>query len=327
MDLSKLAIGALAAVAVGAAAYALLYPTLSGTGRAAQRRKSLVGTGARTTEARGAAIAAQARRDKISTSLSEIEQRQKEANTVNLDKRLAQAGLSWNRRRYYLVSAVMGFVTAVLVLAGSGHPAGFAMGFFVGFLGLPRWMIARMRKKRMARFTDELPNAMDIIVRGIRSGLPLGDCLRLIANEAVEPLRTEFRVVMESHTMGMPIGEAVGKLYERVPVPEANFFAIVINIQQKSGGNLSEALGNLSRVIRDRKKMRGKINAMSMEAKVSAIIIGILPVAVGLMVYGTSPDYIRLLWTTMSGRLWMAGGAFMMVAGTLVMKKMISFDI
>ena len=124
----------------------------------------------------------------------------------------------------------------------------------------------------------------------------------------------------------MPLGDACGKLYERMPVAEANFFGIVISIQQKAGGNLSEALGNLSRVLRDRKKMKAKIQAMSMEAKASATIIGALPIAVGLLVYLTSPDYIELLWTTSLGRMMLAGCAVWMSMGVLVMKNMINFD-
>ena len=116
-----------------------------------------------------------------------------------------------------------------------------------------------------------------MIVRGIKSGLPLGDCMRMIAGEAQEPLRGEFRAIIDAQTLGMSIADAVAKLFERVPVAEANFFGIVIAIQQKAGGNLSEALGNLSRVLRDRRKMAGKIKAMSMEAKASAAIIGCLP--------------------------------------------------
>ncbi len=327
MDLSKIAIGVLAAAAVGGAAYAMLYPYLSQSRRAQQRQKMLVGTGPRTSDARSAAATSAARREKITNNLKEIETRQKEVNKLTLERRIAQAGLTWNKQKFYIVSLICGLVTALVFFAATGNPIGGGLGLFIGTFGLPRWMLGRMRKKRMNRFVDELPNAMDIIVRGIRSGLPLGDCMRMIANEAVEPLRTEFRSVMESHAMGTPIGEAIAKLYERVPVPEANFFGIVINIQQKSGGNLSEALGNLSKVIRDRKTMRGKISAMSMEAKASAAIIGVLPIAVGAMVYGTSPEYIELLWTTTRGRLWMAGGIFMMVMGTFVMKKMISFDI
>ncbi len=124
----------------------------------------------------------------------------------------------------------------------------------------------------------------------------------------------------------MPLGEACGKLYERMPVPEANFFGIVIAIQQKAGGNLSEALGNLSRVLRDRKKMKAKIQAMSQEAKASAAIIGALPIAVMMLVYITSPQYISLLFTNSLGHIMLAGSAVWMAMGVLVMKKMINFD-
>ena len=144
-------------------------------------------------------------------------------------------------------------------------------------------------------------------MRGIKAGLPLLDSLRIIAADAPEPVQSEFRAILETQTIGIPIGEACGKLYERIPVPEANFFGIVIAIQQKAGGNLSEALGNLSRVLRDRKKMKAKIQAMSMEAKASASIIACLPLAVMVLVYLTSPQYIELLWTHPTGRMMLAG--------------------
>src|SRR5204862_2901287 len=137
---------------------------------------------------------------------------------------------------------------------------------------------------------------------------------------------SEFRAILDTQTVGIPIGEACTKLYERMPVPEANFFGIVIAIQQKAGGSLSEALGNLSRVLRDRKKMKAKIQAMSMEAKASASIIGALPICVGTLVWLTSPDYIELLWTAELGRFMMAGCAMWMGIGVFVMKKMINFD-
>jgi tight adherence protein B len=122
------------------------------------------------------------------------------------------------------------------------------------------------------------------------------------------------------------MGEACTRLYERVPLPEANFFGIVIAIQQRAGGNLSEALANLSKVLRDRKRMKAKIKAMSMEAKASAIIIGMLPIGVMLLVYITSPRYIELLWTHPMGRMMLAGSAAWMTMGVLVMRKMINFD-
>jgi tight adherence protein B len=148
----------------------------------------------------------------------------------------------------------------------------------------------------------------------------------VIVADAPEPVRSEFRAIVETQAIGLPLGEACNKLYERIPLPEANFFGIVVAIQQKSGGNLSEALGNLSRVLRDRKKMKAKIKAMSMEAKASAGIIGSLPILVMLIVYITSPDYIELLWTTSTGRMLLAGSAVWMTIGIFSMKKMINFD-
>jgi tight adherence protein B len=163
-------------------------------------------------------------------------------------------------------------------------------------------------------------------VRGIKAGLPLLDSLKLISNDATEPVKSEFRAIVETQTIGMPIGEACLKLYESIPLPEANFFGIVVSIQQRAGGNLSEALGNLSRVLRDRKKMKAKIQAMSMEAKASASIIGALPLAVMALVWLSSPNYIELLWTEPLGRVMMACCAAWMLLGILVMRKMINFD-
>jgi tight adherence protein B len=167
---------------------------------------------------------------------------------------------------------------------------------------------------------------VDVIVRGIKSGLPLTDCLNVIVADTQEPVKSEFRAIVESQAVGVPLGEACLKLYERMPVAEANFFGIVIFIQQKSGGNLSEALGNLSRVLRDRKKMKAKIQAMSMEAKASGAIIAALPFIVMILVYLTSPDYISLLWTDKLGNLLLAGSAVWMSLGVFVMRKMINFD-
>jgi tight adherence protein B len=139
-------------------------------------------------------------------------------------------------------------------------------------------------------------------------------------------VKGEFRQIIEAQHLGMPVGEACMKLFERMPVQEANFFGIVIAIQQKAGGNLSEALGNLSKVLRDRKRMKAKIAAMSMEAKSSAAIIGSLPIVVAGLVYLTSPSYIMLLFRTTAGNVIVVGGLIYMAIGIMVMKKMIDFD-
>jgi tight adherence protein B len=199
------------------------------------------------------------------------------------------------------------------------------MAFAAGF-GLPRWLLGYLKKRREKAFLKALPDAVDVIVRGIKAGLPLFESIKVVAADAPEPLRSEFNAIIETQTIGMPLGEACARLYDRMPVPEANFFGIVIAIQQKSGGNLSEALGNLSRVLRDRKKMAEKIQAMSMEAKASAAIIGSLPPVVMALVWITTPDYISLLWTTHLGQFMLLGCACWMTIGVLVMKKMINFD-
>jgi len=197
---------------------------------------------------------------------------------------------------------------------------------FAAGAGLPFWILRFLKKRRETRFLAAFPDAVDVIVRGIKAGLPLLDNLRLIAAESQEPVRSEFRSIIETQTIGIPIGEACLKLYARMPVPEANFFGIVISIQQRAGGNLSEALGNLSKVLRDRKKMKAKIQAMSMEAKASAGIIGALPIAVMTLVWITSPQYISLLWTEPLGRMMLAACAVWMSMGVFVMRKMINFD-
>ena len=191
---------------------------------------------------------------------------------------------------------------------------------------MPRWLLSYLKKRRENKFLDSFPDAVDIVVRGVKAGLPLLDCLKMITMEAPEPTKSEFRAIVETEAIGLPLGEACTKLYEHMPLPEANFFGIVISIQQRSGGNLAEALGNLSRVLRDRKKMKAKIQAMSQEAKASAAIIGALPLAVMTLVYITSPNYISLLWTEPFGRLMLAASALWMFTGVMVMKKMINFD-
>jgi Flp pilus assembly protein TadB len=206
-----------------------------------------------------------------------------------------------------------------------GVLAAVGMAFAAGF-GLPRWLLGFLKKRREKRFLKALPDAVDVIVRGIKAGLPLFESIKVVAAEAPEPLRGEFLAIIETQAIGMPLGDACARLFERMPVPEANFFGIVISIQQKSGGNLSEALGNLSKVLRDRKKMSEKIQAMSMEAKASAGIIGSLPPIVMLLVYLTTPDYISLLWTHPTGQLMLVGCVIWMSIGIFVMKRMINFD-
>lgn len=325
MDLSLVAVAVLATLAAGGVVYALFYPALSGQKRAEKRRKEFASPVA----ARGVDRESQmrAKRGQIAQSLKEIEARENARNKVSLETRIAQAGLNWSRRKYYIVSAVAALVTGLVLLILSGNAILAVAGLFIGGFGLPAWFLKRAKASRLKKFGHEFANAVDVIVRGIRAGLPLNDCLRIIATEAAEPVKTEFRLIVEAQTLGLPLTDAVAKLYERMPCAESNFFGIVLAIQQKTGGNLSETLGNLSKVIRERRKMRDKIQAVSMEAKASAWIIGSLPVVVALLVYLTTPKYIELLWLTQAGQFALAVSAVWMTIGVLVMRKMINFDI
>ena len=326
MPMQSLAIFVLVALAAGGVIWVFVYPILSGERKAERRQESVTRSepAARVAAGRdrpeGAARAG--RGDAQGTRAA----RRRRRRTCRLPMRISQAGLNWSKRQFIIVSAIIGAVMFVGgFLMGGGILVAVGLGFAGGF-GLPRWLLGFLKTRREANFLHHFPDAVDVIVRGVKAGLPLGDCLRIIANEAQEPVRGEFKAIVEAQTIGIPMGDACAKLFERMPLPEANFFGIVVSIQQRSGGNLSEALGNLSRVLRDRKKMKAKIQAMSMEAKASAVIIAALPFAVMILVYITSPTYIELLWTHPTGRMMMACCAAWMLMGVFVMKKMINFD-
>ncbi|MBY0256435.1 type II secretion system F family protein [Methylobacterium sp.] len=311
----------LAAVAAGAVAYVFLMPYLTGERRSAERRKAVS-----VVAAPGTRAAIVSRREQVAKSLKEVEAK-RNGTKVTLELKIARAGLSWTRSQFYLISAVLALVAGAVAFVMTGSPMVAAGAVFAGGFGLPLWILTFLRKRRIAAFIKELPTAIDIITRGVRAGIPVGDCFRIISREAEEPIRSEFRLVVEAQTLGLSLGEALVKMYERVPVSDVNFFGIVISIQAKSGGNLSEALANLSRVLRERKKMAGKIQAMSMEAKASGGIIAALPFVVATLTYLTSPDYISLLWRTDIGKLALLGSAIWMSIGVFTMKKMINFDV
>ena len=324
---------ALTTLAAAAIAFVVLQPKIASEKNAAARlsqyKKAETDSAAkRVTRDRVQEVAK--RRKTIQNSLKEIEEKQKERSKQKakpgLQRRLEQAGLKASERQYWIASVVAGLVLGLLALLL--QPSGFvALGAaVVGGIGVPRWTINYLRIRRQKRFIEEFPNAVDLIVRGVKSGLPLNDTFRMIASEAAEPVRSEFQKIVEAQQMGMTISESVERLYLSVPLAETNFFAIVIMIQSQAGGNLSEALGNLSRVLRERKKMKGKIQAMSMEAKASGGIIGSLPFVVALLVYITTPDYIAVLFTNTTGNIILIASGIWMAIGIFVMRQMINFD-
>ena len=271
-----------------------------------------------------AANTPEARRKQIMKQLQDSERASRKAR-ISLAAKLKQAGLATSVRTFWIISAVLGVIALLLPLL-FGLNILIAVGAAVVFgLGLPRWVVGFLGKRRMKKFSSHFADAVDVIVRGIKSGLPVHDCFKIIARESPAPLGGEFQILVEGLGVGLTLQQALEKMYERMPTPELKFFAIVIGIQQKTGGNLAEALGNLSTVLRARKMMGEKIKALSSEATASAGIIGSLPPAVMILVSITTPAYMGKLFTEPRGQFMLLIAVLMMSLGVFVMKRMISF--
>jgi tight adherence protein B len=322
--------GLLALAAVGAGVFALAGPAAPANGGAAPSAKAQKRIDSLSVEKKAAAKsgvdATDKRRAKVAETLKALDAKAKNAKPrLTIANRIAQAGLELPVGTFWLYAAGCGVAFAGLsVLQGFGLLVALGAGA-AGAFGLPLWVLGFLRNRRQKKFQTEFANAIDVIVRGVKSGLPLNDCLRIIGQEASEPVGGEFRAIIEGLRVGLTLEEALKKMYNRMPIPEVNFFMIVLSIQSKTGGNLSEALGNLAGVLRDRKRMKGKIRALSSEAKASAGIIGSLPPAVMTLVYMSTPDYMTVLFTDRMGHMMLAGGAVWMSIGVLVMRQMINF--
>jgi tight adherence protein B len=271
-----------------------------------------------------AANTPEARRKQIMQQLQDSERAERKAR-ISLTAKLKQAGLNTKVATFWIISGVLGVFGFLLPLFfGLNIFIALGLGFAVG-LGLPRWWVGMLGKRRRKKFSSHFADAVDVIVRGIRSGLPVHDCFKIIARESPQPLGGEFQKLVEGLGVGLTLQQALDKMYERMPTPELKFFAIVIGIQQKTGGNLAEALSNLSTVLRARKMMGEKIKALSSEATASAGIIGSLPPAVMILVSITTPAYMARLFTDPRGQFMLFVAVAMMAFGVFVMKKMISF--
>ncbi len=268
------------------------------------------------------------RRKAIESTLKEIADRQsdrrQQRTRPGLEQRLREAGLSWRPRS---------FRKAMGVLAAGAFGASLALGWLVAGaialtvgVALPYLYVTLARKRRLAAFAAGFPDVIDVIVRGVRAGRPLADCLAVVATDSQDPIRSEFLKVVEDQSVGLPLQEAVDRLAQRVPLQEVGFLAIVVAIQNRTGGSLTEALGNLSTVLRGRRQLQAKVKAMSAEAKTSAGIIGALPIVVAGIVHLTSPDYLSVLYQTDMGLMVMGACALWMSIGVFVMRQMINFD-
>lgn len=326
-EIMQLGLVGLAAVSAAALIYFLAYPLLSGDTKAEKRLQGVTENKAKRAVRTTQVEQASNRRRQVAETLKELEQKQKQRQKLTMRTRLERAGVDMTPRTFWLVSIAAGLVLgAVTYISLPGmSPLISVAAAFIGALGLPRWFIGRMIKRRQSKFLDEFANSIDVIVRGVKSGLPLNECLNIIARESPSPIREEFKELVEQQRVGIPLAECFERMMARMPLPEVNFFATVIAIQQQAGGNLSEALGNLAGVLRDRKRMQAKVKALSAEAKASAAVLACLPFAVMAMVYFSTPGYIKILFTAKMGQFLLVCAAVWMTCGVLVMKKMINF--
>ena len=322
---SPIFVAVAAAVVISLAALAIIMPLLSPDRGKEKRISSVMGKGPRaasiaTTEA------ATARRKSVADSISELENRQKAKQTLSLKTQLERAGLEAQPRDFYIMSALGGVMAAaVCFFFVSQNPIIILCVLMIFGLGLPRLVLRKMITRYQAKFLKELVGAIDVIVRGIKTGLPLNECLQIVARECPEPVASEFKEIVDQQRLGVTLPDCLERMSDRVPLAEVRFLTIVIAIQQSSGGNLSEALANLGSVLRDRFSLRLKIKALSAEAKASAYVLGSLPFVVMLLVNISAPDYMVPMFTTTVGNFLLLGCGVLMMIGILIMRKMINF--
>ncbi|KZX54616.1 pilus assembly protein TadB [Erythrobacter sp. HI00D59] len=241
--------------------------------------------------------------------------------------RLDRTGKGWTLAQYAYASLGLAVVVSLLMFLRSGSLGlSLAIGIFVG-AGLPHFIVGRAIKKRTNNFNTKFPDGIELLVRGLRSGLPVTETLAVVAQEVPGPVGEEFKGVVERIKIGRTMEDALQEAADRLDIPEFNFFCITLAIQRETGGNLAETLSNLADVLRKRAQMKLKIKAMSSESKASAYIVGALPFIVFAMIWWINPSYIggfftddRLIVTGLGGMVWMSIGAF-------IMAKMVSFEI
>jgi tight adherence protein B len=248
-------------------------------------------------------------------------------NPALLKKRLAMTGKNWTVGRYGMVTAgLFAAVAGLLLIQGAPIWLAAFLGLFAG-AGLPHWLVGQFIKRRIAKFTAKFPDAIELLVRGLRSGLPITETISVVGSEVDGPVGEEFRSISDKMKIGRTLDAALQETADRLGTPEFQFFVITIAIQRETGGNLAETLANLADVLRKRSQMKLKIKAMSSESKASALIVGALPFIVFGMIWFINNHYMlkffqdqRLIVAGGGGLIWMGIGAW-------IMAKMVSFEI
>ena len=306
---------------------ALLILAFSGPSVAKAAERRLDGLKLRYSDSAAVKTEAQMKKAIASRKPRHIAEGEKLSNIDMLNRRLAMTGKKWTLKNFLTVCLGIGAFAFVALFIRTGQPllsAIIAVG--VGF-GVPHFAVGFFMKKRVKNFTASFPDAIELLVRGLRSGLPVTETLVVVAREIPGPVGEEFKMVTERIKIGRSMEEALQESANRLDTPEFNFFCITLAIQRETGGNLAETLANLADVLRKRAQMKLKIKALSSESKASAYIVGALPFLVFAMIWWINPDYLsgffseeRLMIAGVGGLIWMSIGAF-------IMAKMVSFEI
>lgn len=314
-------------IATAFLAFAALVVLLGGPSAGKAKSRRLASVKDRHAASTEAVVAAQMRKTIQASSAGSNRLSSLMPRREQMELRLRRTGKTWNITQYMFATMILFVVLAALMLI---MRAPFMLAILFGLLagiGLPYMIVGRLIKKRVTQFTTRFPDAIDLLVRGLRSGLPVTETFQVVSQELPGPVGEEFRGIIERIRIGNTMEAALQESADMLGTPEFQFFCITIAIQRETGGNLAETLGNLSDVLRKRAQMKLKIRAMSSEAKASAYIVGSLPFFVFGIVWMMNPEYLsgffheeRLMIAGMGGLIWMSLGAF-------IMSRMISFEI
>ncbi|MHA6316702.1 type II secretion system F family protein [Altererythrobacter sp. CAU 1778] len=295
------------------------------TGKASQRRLEAVRE--RHSESTNAKVESQLKKAIAARKPTQYKLAGSGSRAEALALRLRRSGKSWTMSQYIYASLGLMLAVAVVIYLRTGAAMlSLGVGAVVG-LGLPHMVVGHAIKKRTNQFTSKFPDAIELLVRGLRSGLPVTETLAVVSNEIQGPVGEEFKAVVDRIKVGRTMEESLQETADRLDTAEFSFFCITLAIQRETGGNLAETLSNLADVLRKRAQMKLKIRAMSSESKASAYIVGALPFVVFIMIWWINPGYVgdffveeRLIVTGLGGLVWMSIGAF-------IMAKMVSFEI
>jgi tight adherence protein B len=307
--------------AAGLGVLGVLLPGLGGRRRLARRARALGGAGRPAATAAGPSIK-RAGESRLDAAIRRLLPRPEV-----LRGRLAATGAPLTLAHYAGASLAVMFVSgAASALLGASPPL-ILLGAAANALFLPHAAVGVMMARRRGRFLKLFAEAIGLIVRGLRAGLPVTETLGVVGREIGAPVGEEFRQVADQVRLGVPVEEAMWNAARRIGLPEFNFLVISLSVQRETGGNLAETLENLEQILRRRQQMRLKIRAMSSEATASALIIGALPFVMAGLMSVFSPAYLRALFTDPLGRMMLAGGLGSLTVGAVIMRQMVRFEI